>query len=146
MKYFSKSPGQTIKIAKLFAKEVLRTKPVKPVVLALTGELGAGKTTFVKGFVRGAGMKNKVLSPTFIIFKSFDLKKGGFQKVYHIDTYRVGAKDLIDLGLKNFLKNPNIVIIEWAEKLKKYLPKETIWINFKHGGNKNERHVTFNRR
>ncbi|MBI2592872.1 MAG: tRNA (adenosine(37)-N6)-threonylcarbamoyltransferase complex ATPase subunit type 1 TsaE [Candidatus Colwellbacteria bacterium] len=145
MKYFSRSPSQTQKIAKVFAKEVLKTAPQKPAVLALTGELGAGKTTFVRGFMREAGVKNKILSPTFVIFKSFDLRKGrGFQKIYHIDTYRVQARDLVSLGFKSFLEGPNIIIIEWAEKLERYLPQGTVWVSFKHGKRKNERYITFN--
>lgn len=132
-------------LAKLLAAEVSKTNSGrKPLVLALTGELGAGKTTFVQGLVRSLGVKRKILSPTFLIIKSFSFGRRGFSKIYHIDCYRVGEKDLLALGVKELLREPNIVIIEWADKLRRIIPKSAIWITFHHGRHKNERYITFN--
>ncbi len=92
-------------------------------VIALVGELGAGKTTFTQGFARGLGIKDKIISPTFVLIR----QHGNF---YHIDLYRLN--DFKDLGLEEILSNKNnIVLIEWAEKIKDLLPKNTIWIYFK---------------
>jgi len=104
-------------------------------VFALTGDLGSGKTTFVQGFLRGLGVKKRTTSPTFIIFRRFALSHLLFANLYHADAYRLKkAKDLSALGFKGILDDPkNIVLIEWAEKIKKILPKNTIWIKFSHG-------------
>ncbi len=90
--------------------------------------------------MKGAGIKKKITSPTFVLVKSYKVKS---YKVYHIDCYRVKkAKELLDLGLKEILKNPrNIVLIEWPEIIKKYLPKSAIWIKFEHGEKINERMI-----
>lgn len=91
-------------------------------ILALSGELGSGKTTFVQGFAKGLGIKEKIISPTFIIIRQYPLPAGR-QELYHIDLYRV--ENFQGLGLKEILENPNnIVLIEWAEKIKD-LPKNT---------------------
>jgi len=106
-------------------------------VLALSGNLGGGKTTFLQGFAKGLGIKEKILSPTFVIMKKF----GNF---YHIDCYRLkNEKDILELGFKEIIKNPkNIVAIEWPEKIKKILPKNTILIKFKFI-DKNKREIIF---
>ena len=106
--------------------------------MALSGELGGGKTTFVQGFMTGAGIKKKITSPTFVLLKNYKL-------IYHIDCYRLKkAKELLDLGLREILINPkNIVLIEWPEIVKKYLPKSAIWIKFKYGKKENERIINF---
>lgn len=151
MKYFSKNILNTKELAKILNWEILSTKPgnKKAVVFGLVGELGAGKTAFVKEFVKAAGVKEKVLSPTFLIMRSFDLKskKTYFKKIYHIDAYRIEAEDLLKLGLREIINDPkNIVMVEWADKVRNIMPRGTFWINFKHGKKENERNITFNRR
>ncbi len=138
----SHSANQTRKLAVFLVKEIFKIKPFKnALVLALWGELGAGKTTFVQGFIKSAGIKNKITSPTFVIIKNYKLKTKNYNCIYHIDCYRIREpKELIKLGLKEIFKNPkNIILIEWAEKIKKILPKNTIWIKFKHGQKINQR-------
>ncbi len=141
------SVQQTRVVAGALAEEVLKTKPSKKaMVIGLMGDLGAGKTTFVKAFVRGLGVQKKVISPTFIIMRNFPIK-GVYRKLYHIDAYRVNGKGLSQLGLRDIISNPdNIVIIEWADRAMNLLPKGTLLINIKHGSSHNERHFTFNRR
>lgn len=97
--------------------------------LALFGDLGSGKTTFVQGFVKGLGIKRRIISPTFIIVRNYELQAKTF---YHIDLYRVESQsDVQGLGLEEILNNPqNIVAVEWAEKIKDLLPKKRIELYF----------------
>jgi tRNA threonylcarbamoyladenosine biosynthesis protein TsaE len=136
MKITSTSPQTTQKVAQLLAEEVLKDGPKgnNALVFALTGDLGSGKTTFIQGFAKGLGVKNRLTSPTFLIFRNYPLKKGGFKKLFHVDAYRLKeSKELDVLGLKEDIKNPkNIVFIEWAEKIKDVLPKNAVGIKFDH--------------
>ena len=127
---------QTKNIAKTLAKILLEAQSVKRAqVLALIGELGSGKTAFVQGFAKGLGIKERILSPTFIIMKKFEI--GGSRYFYHIDCYRLDSpeKELLRLGFKDIIQNPkNIVAIEWADRVESLLPRNTIWVRFVHAG------------
>lgn len=114
----------TEKIGESFAKKL---KPGD--VVCLYGDLGAGKTTFVKGLARGLGIRGRIISPTFILIRTYKLNNGNF---YHVDLYRIeDEKDLEGLGLKEMIDNSkNIVVIEWAEKMGKLLPINRIEIYF----------------
>jgi tRNA threonylcarbamoyladenosine biosynthesis protein TsaE len=105
----------------------------KAVVFGLKGDLGAGKTTFLQGFAKGMGIKEKVISPTFVIMNRFDIKKGKFKNFYHLDCYRIeDVKEMENLGFEEIISDPqNVVCIEWPEKIKKILPEEIILIKFK---------------
>lgn len=109
-------------------------------VIALTGDLGSGKTVFVQGLTRGLGIKQKITSPTFVVVAAYRRSegKGSF---YHLDLYRVSkAQEWEELGLREILQTPhNIVAIEWAEKAKRLLPPHTIHLNFSAGRNPRER-------
>ncbi|MEK7162232.1 MAG: tRNA (adenosine(37)-N6)-threonylcarbamoyltransferase complex ATPase subunit type 1 TsaE, partial [Patescibacteria group bacterium] len=120
----TKNESETRKFAELFAREILKLKQKNAVVVGLEGELGAGKTTFAKGFARGLGVKEEMKSPTFILMRVFEIKK---KKFFHIDAFR--AK----LDFREFLKSPqNILLIEWSDKVRKFLPKEYFRFRFKH--------------
>lgn len=124
--YITSSPGQTKSLGESFSKRILKKKlEKKAFVIGLEGELGGGKTTFLQGFAKGLGIKEKILSPTFVIIKRFN-------KFYHIDCYRLQKpKELLDLGFKEIISNPrNIVAIEWADKIKKIIPENTLWLKF----------------
>jgi tRNA threonylcarbamoyladenosine biosynthesis protein TsaE len=143
LKYLTKNPSQTKKLGELLAKKFLKEKKQKRArVLGLEGELGGGKTTFLKGFAKGLGIKEKILSPTFIIMKRFAIYRLPFTNFYHIDCYRIQKpKELLILGFKEIISSPkNIVAVEWADKVKKILPKETTWIKFRFI-NKNKRQI-----
>ncbi len=104
-------------------------------VFYLSGDLGAGKTTFLQGLAKGLGVNSSVNSPTFNILKIYKTKKGSAVKSFcHIDAYRlIGAKDLEALGIKEILADKDAVTaIEWAEKVKSVFPKNTIKIKAKH--------------
>lgn len=127
-KYLSNSVTQTKEIAANLARNSTAH------VFALSGELGAGKTVFVKGFAEGLGIKEKIISPTFVLIRQHPIP--ATRKVlYHIDLYRLSSvTDLKNLGLEEILSDPNnIVLIEWVEKLKK-LPKESIRIEITRSG------------
>lgn len=140
-----KNAAATKSLARKLALEILKDgKPRKgAVVLALVGDLGAGKTTFAQGFAGALGIKGRITSPTFLIIKSYKLKAISYKLLYHIDAYRLhDPKELADLGFEKILKNPqNIVLIEWADKVKKLLPPDTRWLKFRHGEKESERMV-----
>ena len=115
--FYSSSEKETKAIARDIAYKILGSKPSKAVVIALSGDLGAGKTVFTKGFLAALGIKTRVTSPTFVVSKRYSIKKGGFQSVYHMDCYRVrDPKELEVLGFNTVISNPqNILLIEWPE-------------------------------
>ena len=126
--FVSKSAGQTKKIAGDLAKRLFKSKfKKKALVIGLIGELGSGKTVFIQGFVRALNLKQRVVSPTFVIIRRY-------KNVFHVDAYRIKSpKEIVDLGWKKIINNPeNIILVEWAEKIKKILPKKYIKINFEH--------------
>jgi tRNA threonylcarbamoyladenosine biosynthesis protein TsaE len=135
---------QTQKIAEDLAKKILKAKTNKNFakIIALFGELGAGKTTFVSGFFKGLNIKKRSPSPTFILMRKNKIpNKNNY--VYHIDAYRIKShKEFEELGLKKIISNPqNILIIEWPEKIQKLLPKNIIKIYLKHTKKENERRI-----
>jgi len=97
-------------------------------VLALEGNLGAGKTTLSKGIARGLNVKKNICSPTFVILNRHQVKQKNIKSLYHLDAYRLKTKrDLENIGFFDIINDPeNVVIIEWANKIKKYLPQKTI--------------------
>lgn len=129
----SKSVKKTQKIAADLAYKINKTK--KGAVIALEGELGAGKTTFIKGFAKALGVKSKIKSPTFVLMKRY-VVPGGMFNLYHLDCYRVGDhKDLKIPELKEILEtshNHNIVLIEWAERVREILPKKHFIVHIDH--------------
>ncbi|MDA1337604.1 MAG: tRNA (adenosine(37)-N6)-threonylcarbamoyltransferase complex ATPase subunit type 1 TsaE [bacterium] len=136
------SPKTTKSIARELARTILdASKKRGAFVIALVGQLGAGKTSFVQGLAKELGVKKNVLSPTFLIIKSYDLKKK--RKLYHIDCYRLhNTKELLDLGWKEIISNKeNIVAIEWADKIKSIIPKDALWISFVQGSELTERDI-----
>lgn len=143
----SVSERETIKIAKALGQEISKSKYFSgAVVLSLTGELGSGKTMFVKGVARGLGLKKRILSPTFILLRSHKLGLKNYKTFHHIDCYRVKARKLGKrIDWKMLVKNEeNIIAVEWAEKIGAMLPKKRIDILLKHkGGNMRTINIRF---
>lgn len=113
-------------------------------ILGLVGELGAGKTTFVQGFIKTFGVKHRIVSPSFLIFRVYPIPRSArtaYKRIYHVDCYRVhNTKELDAIGFKEIIKNSeNIVLVEWADKIKEVLSKGVIWLKFHHGHKLNER-------
>jgi tRNA threonylcarbamoyladenosine biosynthesis protein TsaE len=138
MKYVSSSVKETHKIAEEFVKEINKNHDLKnALVVVMKGDLGSGKTEFVKGLKKVFGIENNILSPTFVLMKVYMILnlKFGFEKMYHFDLYRLlegknKEKNILEsletLNIYDILKdNTNIVFIEWGENLKmlkKYKP------------------------
>lgn len=111
--------------------------------IGLIGDLGAGKTAFAKYFLRALGVRESVLSPTFIIMRPYKIERENFSTVYHFDWYRVESEqEILSLGFENISANPNhIMLIEWADKFLSLLPEKAVKIFFEHGATKDERVV-----
>lgn len=162
-KYLTKSPAQTKKVGATLAERILNSysQREKTIILGLEGDLGGGKTTFLQGFARGLGIKEKILSPTFVLMKKFkipaktcltvsrlrskrwQMNNSKFKTFIHIDCYRVQSpREILALGFQKIASDPkNIIAIEWAEKISKILPKNTTWVKFEII-NKNSRRIT----
>lgn len=124
MEITTNSPRQTEKVAKDFAKSL------KPgAIVALYGNLGAGKTVFFKGLAVGFGITRRVTSPTFVFLKTYNIGK---YSINHIDLYRsVNVTDLSEIGLEEIFESKDITVIEWADRLEGNLPKKRIDIHIK---------------
>ncbi|HQE22802.1 MAG TPA: tRNA (adenosine(37)-N6)-threonylcarbamoyltransferase complex ATPase subunit type 1 TsaE [Syntrophomonadaceae bacterium] len=94
-------------------------------IIYLQGELGAGKTTLVRGILKGLGFEGRVTSPTFTLMNVYD----SHPPVYHCDFYRLEGGDLTDLGLEDYLGKKGITIIEWPEIGASDLPQDALIIN-----------------
>ncbi len=134
-KYITNSDEETRdlgeKIGRDILKKVGRTETGQ--IIALKGDLGAGKTTFMQGVAKGLGIKKKILSPTFSLMKKFKINSNPKSFLYHFDCYRFESeKEVLDLGFEEIISNlNNIIFIEWPEKIKGVLPKNIINIIFK---------------
>lgn len=97
-------------------------------VIALVGGLGAGKTHWSKGFVKGIGSEAEVTSPTFGLVHEYS---GGRLPVFHFDFYRLdSASELVALGWDEYLEQGGVVIAEWGDKFPELLPPDTVWLEF----------------
>jgi len=132
VRILSANPEQTREIARNLAKEIPVSGSAPPLTLALCGDLGSGKTTFVQGLARELGIKEPVTSPSFVLVRRYPLKKGG--NFYHIDCYRLTkTRDLLELGFREIIASPgSIIAIEWADKIQEILPRKYLKIQFSH--------------
>lgn len=117
------SPEETEQIAEDLAKKILPKS-----IVCLYGDLGAGKTTFARGFARGLGVEGNVNSPTFTLIRQYGIENGEIQTLYHIDLYRLeNNRSIKEIGIDDVFSDPNvIVLIEWAERLGDLLPTKRI--------------------
>ena len=123
------------KILSLAHKKALKND--KATVVALSGDLGSGKTAMVKILGEKCGIKGRMPSPTFVIEKRYRVKKGlPWEKLIHIDAYRLDKEsEIIRLGWNENISNKkNIIFIEWPENVKKIIPKDALWVMFSHKG------------
>ena len=101
-------------------------------VFALAGDLGAGKTQFVKGFVAGLESNAEVTSPTFVLIHEYG---GGRLPVYHFDFYRLDNRDaVLRLGFDDYIFGDGVSLIEWADRYPDLIPKEARWFSFEING------------
>ncbi len=95
-------------------------------VVALTGDLGVGKTVFTKGFAAGLGITEHVSSPTFTIMQQYD---GGRLPFYHFDVYRIGdISEMDETGYEDCFFGNGATLVEWADMIKDIMPENTIWV------------------
>ena len=124
MEKISDSPENTELIGVSFSKQINSGD-----IIAINGDLGAGKTTFIKGVLQGLGYKGNVSSPTYTLVNEYDAK----YKIIHIDCYREKLINRwLDIGIVDYLNGDNVVFIEWAKYIKSILPKDVITINIEH--------------
>jgi tRNA threonylcarbamoyladenosine biosynthesis protein TsaE len=139
----AKNTKQTVEIAKsLFDKILKKDRPGgEALIIALSGDLGAGKTTFVQAVARHLGIKNKVGSPTFVIMKKYIIKNKKHKFLFHLDAYRLkNEKELLHLGWKEIVGNKDhLVFIEWPENVSKIIPPSSEFVHI-FLGEQNERH------
>ena len=121
-KYISKSEEDTIAIA-----ENIEAEKFPGMVICLNGELGSGKTVFTKGFASALGIDETITSPTFNIIKEY---LNAEMPLYHMDVYRL-EDNIESTGLLDYFDKDGVVIIEWANLIKDYLPEERLDIFFK---------------
>ena len=129
MKVITKNSDETKKLGIEFADKLNGAD-----VVLLYGDLGAGKTTFVQGLAEGLGIKDRILSPTFVLQRIHDVPDHNFDSLNHIDLYRLEEPTEIDsLGLLEMFEDErSITIIEWADRLKNFTPKKGYKIHFKY--------------
>ena len=121
--FISNSPAETEAIGRRFAKDVDAGS-----VLALKGELGSGKTQFVKGLVAALGSGATITSPTFTIVHEYP---GGRLPVYHFDFFRLEDRPSVArLGLDDYLFGDGVSVIEWADRFPEFIPEQARWISF----------------
>lgn len=129
MKHQTKNEKQTYNIAKQFIKELAGGG-----VYGLVGELGAGKTAFVKGAAQALGITKRITSPTFVVMRVYDAKHKTIKRLVHVDAYRLKkAASLAAIGLEDFINDAKtLVLIEWADLVSKLLPNKKNIIKIVH--------------
>lgn len=122
MRVVSKSVKDTLKLGRIIAKYLSKGD-----IVCLMGELGSGKTVLTKGIALGLGIKkNEIISPSFVLIRQYTRAKIPF---YHFDLYRLNkTKDILDLGYEEYFYDDAITVIEWADRLRGYLPSEYLRI------------------
>jgi tRNA threonylcarbamoyladenosine biosynthesis protein TsaE len=134
---FTQSFQETQKLGQKLAQNLISGQ-----IICLSGDLGSGKTTFAQGLLKGLKVKGPYTSPTFVIMKQYkptthNPQPVTIKNIYHIDAYRVNEKDILNLGWEEIITQPdNLVIVEWAERIKKIIPPNAKWINFSWEGEK----------
>ncbi len=125
--FLSRSPEETELLGVKVGK-----KAFSGMVVACVGDLGAGKTTFIRGVARGLGSKLKVTSPTFVLLHIYD---DGRLPLYHFDAYRLGSEAEFEaLGAEEYLWGDGVSVVEWADKVRGTLPVEKLEVILGHKG------------
>ena len=124
MEYITNNPQETEDVGAALAAGL------EPgAVVAFTGDLGAGKTAFVRGMARGLDCPERVTSPTFTIVNEYE---GGRLPLFHFDMYRLGsAGELFDIGWEDYLDRGGVCAVEWSERAEAALPRETVWVSIR---------------
>lgn len=121
-KITSRSIEDTMELA-----ENIESEKFPGMIICLDGELGSGKTVFVKGFAKSLGINENITSPTFNIVKEYNM---GEMPLYHMDVYRLEENDE-SIGFQDYFNGDGVTIIEWSELIEDSLPEERLDIKFK---------------
>jgi|SRR3989344_1010719 len=132
MEYVSKSVEETAQIAKDFASS-LDGAHQRAMVVGLYGDLGSGKTTFMKYLAESFGITETIQSPTFVIEKIYELQNKKFRHLIHIDAYRIEKEEeMLNLGWSGIISDPkNLICVEWPERIKGIMPPHIV-LKFEH--------------
>lgn len=131
--FISNSQAQTEEFAEGFAKTLKRGS-----VIAFEGDLGAGKTAFVRGLARGLGIRSDVSSPTFAIVNEYE----GDIPLFHFDMYRIETLgELYSIGFFEYLERDGICALEWSENVYSALPEDSVFVKIEHLS-ENSRRIT----
>jgi tRNA threonylcarbamoyladenosine biosynthesis protein TsaE len=149
--YQTSSSEETKHLGEKFAADLLARRGRGAAVVILSGELGAGKTTFVQGLLRGAGIRGRAPSPTFVIMRHYRIPRSTapFSNIIHMDAYRLKltttkkAAHLAALEFDEIVGNPkNILLIEWGERIKSAIPKDARHVRFRYDKEEGQRTIT----
>lgn len=137
------SPEETEALGWEFSRKLLPGD-----IVGLVGELGSGKTCFVRGVAKGLGVKGNIKSPSFTIINIHEREegRGEINRLYHIDLYRIrSAEEFYDAGLEEYIYGKGISVIEWADKFPEFVGVCTVVIRFSYKGER-EREIVIQRR
>ena len=135
MEHVTNSPEETEALGEMLAG---RLEP--GTVIAFTGDLGAGKTAFVRGLARGLGIAERVTSPTFTIVNEYE---GGRLPLFHFDMYRLGSADeLFDIGWEDYLARGGVCAVEWSENVSDALEEGCLRVDIRRGERDDQRRIT----
>ena len=135
MEHYSKSPQETEALG-----QALVQKLAPGAVVAFSGDLGAGKTAFVRGMAQGLGITQRVTSTTFTIVNEYE---GGRLPLFHFDMYRLhSAEELFDIGWEDFLSRGGICAVEWSENIQEALEPGTVYVDIRRGQGEQERIIS----
>ncbi len=151
MEIITQSAQETQKLGEKIGRDLISQK-IKSKIFCLYGDLGSGKTTFIQGVAKGLGIKKRVISPTFMFIRQYEIRNTQYvshltshlSPFYHIDLYRINkVEEAKDLGLQEIFEDKEVIVaIEWAEKIKEILPKKRIDIYFDYVS-ENQRKIIF---
>ena len=135
MEYRSNSPGETEALGAALAKLLW-----PGAVVAFTGDLGAGKTAFVRGMAQGLGVAGRVTSPTFTIVNEYE---GGRLPLFHFDLYRLASSDeLFEIGWEDYLRRGGVCAVEWSENAAGALERDPVRVDLRRGAEDGQRVIT----
>lgn len=135
MEYRSNSPGETEALGAALAKLLW-----PGAVVAFTGDLGAGKTAFVRGMAQGLGVAGRVTSPTFTIVNEYE---GGRLPLFHFDLYRLASSDeLFEIGWEDYLRRGGVCAVEWSENAADALEGDAVRVDLRRGAEDGQRVIT----
>jgi tRNA threonylcarbamoyladenosine biosynthesis protein TsaE len=141
--FLSKSPAETMDYAASFASSLHRND-----IVMLLGDLGSGKTQFVKGICRHFRVREIIASPTFVMLHRYEGRDGKDAELllYHFDLYKAKSEsEILELGYEEFFHGDGICLIEWADKLRTLIPHDRTEVTFSPGGKENERTIRIDR-